>query len=96
MRRDSTYRRATMNRAFQNLFHTFSHTFAILQGQSRALTSQSNLEISDEDNLADVKVSVVTKPRHGTLNLNGKEYFTPADLDAGNVVYQHDGGNSYR
>jgi len=67
-----------------------------IQGQSRALTSEQNLEISDENNLPEVKVRVLRGTQHGTLTMGGKDFFTPADLDAGLVVYTHDGSNTYR
>eukprot|EP00062_Callorhinchus_milii_P013911 gi/632962602/ref/XP_007897409.1/ PREDICTED: FRAS1-related extracellular matrix protein 3 [Callorhinchus milii] len=69
----------------------------LFEGQSRALSSAQNLEISDEDNLEDVKISVVDGLRHGELTVLGarRKFFTPADLDAGVVVYQHDGSDTY-
>lgn len=69
----------------------------LFEGQSRALSSSQNLEISDEDNLDDVKITVVDGLKHGALSVLGAQskFFTPADLDAGIVVYQHDGSNTY-
>nr|XP_039265536.1 FRAS1-related extracellular matrix protein 2-like [Styela clava] len=69
----------------------------LYQGQSRALSSRHNLEISDEDNLGDVTVSVVSGATHGSLVKDGAtvKTFTPADLDAGVVEYHHDGTNTY-
>lgn len=69
----------------------------LFEGQSRALSSSQNLEISDEDNLDNVKITVVDGLKHGTLSVLGsqRKFFTPADLDAGIVVYQHDGSNTY-
>uniref|UniRef100_H2YPT7 Calx-beta domain-containing protein n=1 Tax=Ciona savignyi TaxID=51511 RepID=H2YPT7_CIOSA len=67
----------------------------LYQGQSRELSSSQNLEISDEDNLQDVRLSVLRGTRHGSLSMGGGSYFTPADLDAGLVTYQHDGSNTY-
>ncbi|XP_076830846.1 FRAS1-related extracellular matrix protein 3 [Brachyhypopomus gauderio] len=69
----------------------------LFEGQSRPLSSLQNLEISDEDNLNDVKVSVIDGVKHGELTVLGsrRKFFTPADLDAGIVVYQHDGSDTY-
>ncbi|XP_035282659.1 FRAS1-related extracellular matrix protein 3 [Anguilla anguilla] len=69
----------------------------LFEGQSRTLSSAQNLEISDEDNLEDVKITVIDGLRHGELTVLGsrKKFFTPADLDAGIVVYQHDGSDTY-
>ncbi|XP_077574702.1 FRAS1-related extracellular matrix protein 3 [Stigmatopora nigra] len=69
----------------------------LYEGQSRALSSSQNLEISDEDNLEDVKIFVVDGLKHGELSILGRreKFFTPADLDAGRIVYQHDGSDTY-
>ena len=69
----------------------------LFEGQSRSLSSSQNLEISDEDNLEDVTISVVNGLKHGALTMLGsrRKFFTPADLDAGIVVYQHDGSDTY-
>ncbi|XP_039606137.1 FRAS1-related extracellular matrix protein 3 [Polypterus senegalus] len=69
----------------------------LFEGQSRVLSSIQNLEISDEDNLEDVKITVIDGLKHGELTVLGarRKYFTPADLDAGLVVYQHDGSDTY-
>lgn len=69
----------------------------LYEGQSRPLFTQSNLEISDEDNLDSVKITVVDGLRHGLLTVLGtsRKYFTPADLEVGIVVYQHDGSDTY-
>ncbi|XP_009868673.1 PREDICTED: FRAS1-related extracellular matrix protein 2-like, partial [Apaloderma vittatum] len=65
----------------------------LFEGQSRPLSG--NLEISDEDNLEEVKVSVTRRLRYGKLKVLGvppsRKYFTAAELAAGQVVYQHDG-----
>ncbi|XP_072552171.1 FRAS1-related extracellular matrix protein 2-like [Salminus brasiliensis] len=68
----------------------------LFEGQSRPLSSDLNLCISDEDNLADVRISVVHGLRHGTLTVLGslRKFFTPDDLDAGVVVYEHDGSET--
>ncbi|XP_023190178.1 FRAS1-related extracellular matrix protein 3 [Xiphophorus maculatus] len=69
----------------------------LFEGQSRALSSSQNLEISDEDNLEDVRITVVDGLKHGDLTVLGlrRKFFTPSDLDAGIVVYQHDGSDTY-
>ncbi|XP_043215815.1 FRAS1-related extracellular matrix protein 2-like [Amphibalanus amphitrite] len=69
---------------------------SMFEGQSRRLLSATNLEITDEDNLADVTVEVVGGLRHGQLLLLGAEVvrFSPADLDTGLIVYQHDGSDT--
>ncbi|MBN3297142.1 FREM2 protein, partial [Amia calva] len=69
----------------------------LFEGQSRALSSTQNLEISDEDNLDDVRITVIDGLKHGELTVLGarRKFFTPADLDAGVVVYQHDGSDTY-
>ncbi|KAH0616010.1 hypothetical protein JD844_026752, partial [Phrynosoma platyrhinos] len=65
----------------------------LFEGQSRPLGD--NLEISDEDNLDDVKVWVTRGLKHGELRVlgasPGRQFFTPAELEAGRVIYQHDG-----
>uniref|UniRef100_A0AAV2J341 FRAS1-related extracellular matrix protein N-terminal domain-containing protein n=1 Tax=Knipowitschia caucasica TaxID=637954 RepID=A0AAV2J341_KNICA len=69
----------------------------LYEGQSRPLSSLQNLEISDEDNLENVRITVVAGLRHGLLTVPGsiRKFFTPADLDAGVVIYQHDGSDTY-
>ncbi|XP_006002942.1 FRAS1-related extracellular matrix protein 3 [Latimeria chalumnae] len=69
----------------------------LFEGQSRPLSSSHNLEISDEDNLEDVKITVIDGLKHGELTVFGarRKFFTPVDLDAGVVVYQHDGSDTY-
>ncbi|XP_077467281.1 FRAS1-related extracellular matrix protein 2-like [Stigmatopora argus] len=69
----------------------------LYEGQSRPLSGSRNLEISDEDNLDDVRISLVGGPRHGDLLIldSDRKFFTPADLEAGRVVYRHDGSDTY-
>uniref|UniRef100_UPI003AAE9547 FRAS1-related extracellular matrix protein 2b n=1 Tax=Centroberyx gerrardi TaxID=166262 RepID=UPI003AAE9547 len=69
----------------------------LYEGQSRPLSSSHNLEISDEDNLDKVRVTVIDGLRHGDLTVLGsrRKFFSPADLDAGLVIYQHDGSDTY-
>ncbi|KAE8627259.1 hypothetical protein XENTR_v10006920 [Xenopus tropicalis] len=72
----------------------------LYEGQSRPLSSSHNLQISDEDNLDDVRVTVLDGLRHGQLTLvnsppGGAKFFTASDLDQGRVIYQHDGSDTY-
>ncbi|KAI4814202.1 hypothetical protein KUCAC02_003406 [Chaenocephalus aceratus] len=69
----------------------------LYEGQSRPLFNAHNLEISDEDNLDTVTITVVDGLRHGDLMVLGsqRQLFTPADLTTGVVVYQHDGSDTY-
>ncbi|KAM9295746.1 LOW QUALITY PROTEIN: FRAS1-related extracellular matrix protein 3 [Morus bassanus] len=75
---------------------TFSHVaglqLMLSEGQSWPLSG--NLEISDEDNLKEVKVWVTRGLRYGKLNVlhvpPSHKYFA-AELAAGQVIYQHDG-----
>lgn len=68
----------------------------LFEGQSRPLLSSQNLALSDENDLHNVRVTVDGGLRHGKLKLPpGQNYFTAKDLDAGTVIYQHDGGESY-
>ncbi|XP_062308992.1 FRAS1-related extracellular matrix protein 2-like [Osmerus eperlanus] len=69
----------------------------LYEGQYRPLFSAHNLEISDEDNLESVTVTVVDGLRHGHLTILGshRKFFTSADLASGVVVYQHDGSDTY-
>ncbi|XP_068440165.1 FRAS1-related extracellular matrix protein 2b [Clinocottus analis] len=69
----------------------------LYEGQSRPLSSSQSLEISDEDSLHNVKITVIDGLRHGELTVLGsnRKFFTPADLDAGVVIYIHDGSDTY-
>ncbi|KAM4620100.1 FRAS1-related extracellular matrix protein 2a [Polymixia lowei] len=69
----------------------------LYEGQSRPLVTTHNLEISDEDNLDSVRVTVVDGLRHGVLTVLGshRKFFTADDLASGVVVYQHDGSDTY-
>uniref|UniRef100_A0A674MYU8 FRAS1 related extracellular matrix 2b n=1 Tax=Takifugu rubripes TaxID=31033 RepID=A0A674MYU8_TAKRU len=69
----------------------------LYEGQSRPLSTSQNLEISDEDNLDKVRITVIDGLRHGDLTVlsSRRKFFTPGDLDAGVVIYQHDGSDTY-
>ena len=70
----------------------------LFEGQSRPLLSSQNLQVSDEDNIDNVRLSVIAGLRHGSLTIGGvvqRNYFTPADLDSGSVVYTHDDSDTY-
>jgi hypothetical protein len=69
----------------------------LFEGESRPFSSTQNLEIADEDNLEDVRISILYGGSHGDLLVMGlqRKFFTPADLDAGVVSYQHDGSDTY-
>ncbi|KAM9330460.1 FRAS1-related extracellular matrix protein 3 [Gastrophryne carolinensis] len=81
----------------------------LMEGQSRPLSGPgsglNNLLISDEDNLDDVRISVVGGLRHGQVFLapgdrnnagnSGGFTFTPQELHSGLVIYQHDGTDTY-
>lgn len=69
----------------------------LYEGQSRPLSTSQNLEISDEDDLDKVRITVIDGLRHGDLTVLGfrRKFFTPGDLDKGVVIYQHDGSDTY-
>lgn len=68
----------------------------LFEGQSRALQIDSNLQVSDENNLNKVQIFAVDGLRHGQLRIpGGRKFFTAADLKAGAVVYQHDHSDTY-
>lgn len=65
--------------------------------QSRPLSSNLNLCISDEDNHTDVRISVLHGLRHGTLKVLGsqRKFFTLDDLDTGVVMYEHESTETF-
>ncbi len=76
---------------------TKNNGIQLFEGQSRPLLSSQNLDVSDENNIEDVKIMVIDGLRHGDLDIIGptRKFFTPADLDAGVIRYQHDGSETY-
>ncbi|KAM9237284.1 LOW QUALITY PROTEIN: FRAS1-related extracellular matrix protein 3 [Dugong dugon] len=78
---------------------THNRGLLLFEGQSKPLASTHNLQISDKDKLEEVKVAAVRGLRHGQLVVLGApagcKCFTPVALAAGQVVYLHDGSNTY-
>lgn len=76
---------------------TKNKELTLFEGQSRIVSSKENLEISDMDNIEDVKIYIVGGLRHGELYVNRKvaRWFTPSDLDNGTIIYQHDNSDTY-
>lgn len=78
---------------------TVNESVTVLKGQSQVIET-SELTIEDPDNTAEeVTVSVTTTPVNGSLELVGApgvsiSEFTLANLIAGQLVYQHNGGNT--
>lgn len=71
---------------------------ALVEGESRQLSSAHNLQVADEDNLSDVRIRALRGPEHGRLYVSTaptRGYFTAADLDNGAVAYEHDGSDSF-
>ena len=74
---------------------TTNEGISLFEGQSRAL-KYPNLRLSDEDNLKDVTIRVITGLRHGKLEIpNNRDFFTDKDLRQGLVRYHHDDSDSY-
>lgn len=69
----------------------------LFEGQSRIISSKDNLQVSDKDNIEEVKIYVVGGLRHGELYVNRKiaRWFTPGELDNGTIIYQHDNSDTY-
>jgi len=73
--------------------HVVGPQLMLFEGQSWPLSG--NLEISDEDNLKEVKVWVTQCLQYGKTEVLGipssLKHFTAAELAAGQVICQHDG-----
>lgn len=68
----------------------------LVEGQSRPIESPNILEISDEDNLENVRITQIDGLRNGYLTIPaGKNYFTAEDLRTGQVVYHHDDSETF-
>ena len=70
----------------------------LFEGQSRPILSSVNLQVSDEDNIGKVRLSVVDGLRHGSLSIGGvygQAGFTQANLDSGDIIYTHDDSDTY-
>ena len=76
---------------------TKNKELVLFEGQSRLISSEDNLQISDKDNIEDVKIYIVGGLRHGELYVNRKvaRWFVPTDLDNGTIIYQHDNSDTY-
>ena len=64
----------------------------LVEGSSMPITND-NFAVVDSDSLENVRVYVKGGLRHGRLEVNGASavMFSPEDVDAGTVVYHHDG-----
>lgn len=67
----------------------------VIRGQSRPLTLQ-NLLVIDSDNIDEVEIHVHGGPHHGNLTVSGhaSTQFRVVDMERGDVVYTHNGGNA--
>ena len=70
---------------------------SLFEGQSRAITEQFNLAISDKDNFNDVRLQVIGGLRHGELRIMGHKIntFMATDLEIPVITYHHDGSDTY-
>ncbi|KAH3830551.1 hypothetical protein DPMN_103796 [Dreissena polymorpha] len=68
----------------------------LIEGQSKAISSPDSLEIVPGKVSDSIRIYHWEGLQHGHLTLpSGKKYFTPLDLDQGNVVYHHDNSDTY-
>ena len=72
----------------------------VAEGSAGTVITTAMLETTDVDNTdAQLVYTVDAVPTYGTLRLNGtalglNDTFTQADIDAGNVTYDHDGSQT--
>ena len=72
----------------------------VAEGSTGTVITTAMLETTDVDNTdAQLVYTVDAVPTYGTLRLNGtalglNDTFTQADIDAGNVTYDHDGSQT--
>ncbi|XP_052282124.1 FRAS1-related extracellular matrix protein 2-like isoform X2 [Dreissena polymorpha] len=68
----------------------------LIEGQSKAISSPDSLEIAPGKVSDNIRIYRWEGLQHGHLTLpSGKKYFTPRDLEQGNVVYHHDNSDTY-
>ena len=75
---------------------TLNTGLVLLEGQSRVLSPERNLQISDKDSRQRIIVTAINGPIHGRLLVRGRRTFrfTIRDLDSRVVVYEHDHSDS--
>lgn len=78
-------------------FITKNAGLSLFEGQSRTITDQFNLAISDKDNFNDVKLQAISGLRHGELRIMGHKIdtFMATDLEIPVITYHHDNSDSY-
>ena len=70
---------------------------SLFEGQSRTVTDALNLAIADKDNFDEVRLQVISGPRHGELRIKGRksDTFLASDLEIPVVAYHHDNSDTY-
>ena len=65
------------------------------EGERLRISSRDSLQLADENDASNVKITVEHGLRHGRLLIpDSRSHFTIADLNVGRVFYVHDGSNS--